>query len=307
MNIIGDIGGTNARLAIIDTGGGIKDVMVYKCDQFPNFESALKEYLKGKAAPNHALFAAAGPVKNKKISMTNRNWVLDEATLKGTFGFKSLRLVNDFSAMARSVPELTAKDYAVIHDGTALRDAPILVAGPGTGFGCGYLIPQESSWRVLTTEGGLQSFSPRSEEEIELLRILKKDRDYISAELVCSGTGHDILHKAVCQLLGKPYQALSADRLTALLQDKDPVIMTMCRIRANIIMTTIGNMALSGGARGGIFLAGSISTISESFLRQPEALNRLHIRGNRSDYLKEIPVKLITNPLAALFGAAALI
>lgn len=311
--LVADIGGTNARFGIAERnndGAWLIDHFVkFQGDDYPTFKGVLKTYLDpfGGSKPVHAIFSVAGPVANGKVTLTNRDWSLDARDLSETFEFERALIVNDFAAMTRCVPELGENDFLPVKDGTAHKDAPILVAGPGTGFGVGYLVPiLTGGWQVLTTEGGHQAYAPQTDRELELLKNLRARFGFVSLEKVSSGSGMKDVHRAICERHGEVYTPLSPAIIREKAKQGDPICLEICEIRASATMGAMGDMALSGGARGGVVLAGGVSERMIEFFRTEDAMSRFLKRGKRSDYMADIPIRLLVNPRAALFGAAAL-
>lgn len=311
--LVADIGGTNARFGIAERTGqgrwGIEHFAKFQGDDYPTFQGVLKAYLDpfGGSKPVHAIFSVAGPVADGKVQLTNRDWSLDARDLSKTFGFERAVIVNDFAAMTRCVPELDDDDFLNVKDGKAQADAPVLVAGPGTGFGVGYLVPiNGGGWQVLTTEGGHQAYAPQTDRELELLKNLRGKFGFVSLEKVSSGSGMDDVHEAICRRHGVPYKILSPAVIMEKAKRGDPVSLELCEIRAAATMGAVGDMALSGGARGGVVLAGGVSERMIEFFKSEDAMSRFLKRGKRSDYMEDIPIRLLVNPRAALYGAAAL-
>jgi len=307
-----DIGGTNARFGLAISGDHwtIEHFAKFQGDDYATFEAALSAYLEqfGGSRPERAIFSVAGPVANDKVTLTNRDWSLDGRHLEKHFGFKEAKVVNDFEAMTRSVPELTDADFLSVKPGNPMQGAPILVAGPGTGFGVGYLIPLRSGdWHVLTTEGGHQAYSPQTDRELALLKKLRRKFGFVTLEKVASGSGLDDVHQAICEIHGQNYSQLSPAVIAQKARDGNELCREICEIRAAAVMGAAADMALSGGARGGVVLAGGVSERMIEFFKEDEAMARFLNRGKRTDYLDDIPIRLLTNPMAALIGAAALL
>ena len=308
--LAGDIGGTNARFACLEKrpegGWDVHQFAKFKCADYTTFEAALSDYLVGiNIKPNRASFCAAGPVENGYINITNTDWQICVRRLATLYGFETCRLYNDFSGMARSIPELTDDDFMLIRQGQTYATDPILVAGPGTGFGVGYLVPTKSGWQVIASEGGHVAYSPQTALELELLNILHRRRAFVSLELVSSGKGLPLVHEAICEIHGVPYEHAAPNQIrTRALQD-DKVCRDVCDIRAWATMGAIGDLALTGGARGGIVLAGGVSERMIDFYKQPSAMNRYLQRGPQSDYVRAIPMRLLKSPYGPLIGAAA--
>lgn len=310
--LAGDIGGTNARFGCLERkpegGWTVHNFTKVKGVDFPSFDEAIESYIaKLDTRPTRAAFAAAGPVEAGYINLTNTNWQISAERVASLHGFETCELYNDFSGMTRSIPELSDNEFTVLRSGNSRPKEPILVAGPGTGFGVGYLVPTHTGWHVIPTEGGHISYSPQSSLELELLQILRRDYDYVSLELVSSGKGLPVIHKAVCEIHGKAYEPTEPDEIRQLANSNDPVCRDVCNIRAMAVMGAVGDLALSGGARGGIVLAGGVSERMVDFFMQPCAMNRYLLRGPRSDYIKDIPIRILKSPMAPLIGAAALL
>lgn len=309
--LAGDIGGTNARFGCLERkpkgGWKIHHFAKVKGADYPTFEAALQNYLDNiDVKPCRAAFCAAGPVEEGYINLTNTDWQISASRIKDIHGFEECELYNDFSGMTRSIPELEDQDFTVIRSGKARKMEPILVAGPGTGFGVGYLVPLKTGWHVIASEGGHIAYSPQSSLELELLQVLKRDCDFVSLELVSSGKGLPIVHKAVCEIHGKNYEYAAPDLIREGANNGDLVSRDVCIIRAAATMGAIGDLALTGGTRGGIVLAGGVSERMIDFYMQPNAMNRYLHRGPQSEYVRGIPIRLLTSPLAPLIGSAAL-
>ncbi len=309
--LVGDVGGTNVRLGLArrraDGTLSVEQISKFPGDDFDNLNAAIAKYIDTlDSVPKTAALALAGPIENGCVTLTNRAWTVCQDDLVKTFGFKTACLYNDFSAMARAVPECSADDFRTLNAGQADATAPILVAGPGTGFGMAILVPRAKAWQVLSGEGGHQAYAPQTQRETEILHILKRDNNFVSLELISSGRGMDTVHKAVCERLGQPYERISP----ALIRDRavagDQASLDVCEIRANAVMGALGDMALATGARGGVILAGGVAKRLMEFIDTPSAMERYYNRGPRRDYVKSIPVQLLKKPAAALYGVAAL-
>jgi len=312
--LVGDIGGTNARFGMArrDTSGRIiiEDFLKRPGDDFPTLKSALQSYIDTiKAVPTSISLAVAGPIKNGHVRLTNRDWDISEDEMCEISGVQQACLFNDFAAMARSVPEMDDQDFESVYAGnktTTDSSAPVLVAGPGTGFGVGYVLPIDGHYKILTTEGGHVAYAPQNEIEVQILKILQKEHDFVSLELVASGSGLEPVHKAICERRAETFTPLTPAQIMQKAQQGDALCQEICDVRAAATMGAIGDLALSGGARGGIVLAGGVSERMIDFFKTPQALARYLNRGPRTEYIRDIPIQLMTNPKAPLIGAAAL-
>ncbi|MBC6411546.1 MAG: glucokinase, partial [Hyphomonadaceae bacterium] len=258
--LVGDVGGTNVRFGLAHRDEAehlaIEAFSGWPGNDFPTLRGAIGHYLeRSDVAPTAISLAVAGPVADGMARLTNRDWSISVSDLDGFDGIDNVALFNDFEAMARSVPEMSAQDFKLVHDGQSIPDEPILVAGPGTGFGVSFIIPDGDTWRVMNTEGGHQAYSPRSPVECEILDILHQDYDFVSLEMISSGSGLDLVHRAVSRRHGVPYEHMSPAELRKCADDGNPVCVEVCDIRAAATMGAIGDLVLSGGARGGVVLA----------------------------------------------------
>lgn len=310
MILVGDIGGTNARFAIaIETDNRqivISDYEKFKTREFNQFDELLEKFVHGiKHKPQKAILAVAGPVKDGKAKFTNQNWLVDNKLIEEKCHISSVDIVNDFAAMAMAVPKIGEEGFIEINRGEAHANAPILVSGPGTGFGSCILVPQGTSWRALACEGGHSLFSPRDDTQIEIVKILQRDNPNVSVENFCGGKGLNNLARAVCELQGYSYQELSPHEILEKSEKGEEPYTTICTIRAEAIMSSLANMALVTGARGGVIIAGGVAKHLVNFLSSESALEAFTSVWPLNDMLKNIPIKLLIEPTAPLLGAAA--
>lgn len=307
--LVGDVGGTNVRFAIAHRQNGrmaVDHFEKFAGDDFGQFGDVLEAYIGGtNAHVSRACFALAGPVQHGEVTLTNRGWHVSEQKLQQTFGFEDVRLINDFTAMARAVPEFERNRFEKILPGEPEPQAPVIVAGAGTGFGVATLIPESGDWHVLAGEGGHMAFAPRTDTEFQLAKILLKKFGYVSNELVASGTGLAPVHEAFCEIYGRPVEDLSPAEMRQRADAGDEMFQHLILVRACTVMGAAGDLALANGALGGVVLAGGVTERIVDFLRTPEAMERFRERGPMSSFLENCPVVLMQDPQAPLIGAAA--
>jgi glucokinase len=308
--LVGDIGGTNVRFALAVRRGGALALERFELlagKDFATFEAALAHYLaKTGAAADAACFAFAGPVRGETVVLTNRGWQVSGPALRERFAFRRLALINDFHAMARSVPEQALSSFDTIFTGTPAAGMPMLVTGPGTGLGVATLLRDAAGrWIVLSGEGGHIAYAPRTDLERELSRILMRDHGYVSNELVASGSGLVAVHAAFCEIFGRPVEAVAPGELRLRADAGDPMYLALTEARALAVIGAAGDLVLANGALGGVVLAGGVSQRIADDLRSPAARDRFLSRGPMSRYLFDCPVWLMRNPTAPLLGAAA--
>lgn len=313
--LVGDIGGTNVRFAIAKRGFAghpvISDVSILPGDDFETFDAALSAYCEeiDEKKPRQSLIALAGPVDEGKVTLTNRDWTVDARRLEKNCQFQRVKLVNDYAAMARAIPELPDSAFRVLRAGQPDEETrdPILVSGPGTGVGMATLIPVGSTgWRVLTGEGGHAAFAPANEREWKLAERLRASHGYVSRELVLSGSGLTAVHKALCEIDGVAWEDMGAAEMLERARRGDRICLDICEIRARGTLYALGDAALMNGTKGGVVITGGVAERLADWLAAPEAISRFLQRGPMSDYMVPIPIRLLLSGEAALVGAAAL-
>ena len=310
MFMVGDIGGTNARFALAQITAHreiiISDFEKYEADRFDRFEDIVTCFLdKFGHHPAWAVFAVAGPVQNGEMRFTNRDWCLQEADIARNCKIEAVTLINDFAAMARAVPQLKSDSFVDIQPGTAVDGAPIVVAGPGTGFGACLLVPQHNDWRVLPGEGGHSSFAPVTDLEKDLVTALQRHWPIVSIEHICGGANLEILTQTMFELHDKKPEPVKPYEIIERAEQGDMICRALCDIRAAATMAGLANMVLIGGARGGAVIAGGVAKHLADYLLAPEAIARFRAVWPDTDFLANIPVRLMSNPIAPLMGAAA--
>jgi glucokinase len=308
--LVGDVGGTHARFAIVDVSGPVPWRVVHRQDleqEFPTLIAALGNYIEhcGELPiPTTAVIAVAGPVTAGKAEFTNRDWKISEAALQ-EFGFREALLINDFAALAFAVDVITENDLRRIGPPLAgLPGAPITILGAGTGFGVCCLARWGDHIVPLATEGGHVALAPGNEREMAVIRCLWKKYGRVSIERVLSGPGLENLYWALQQLEGCPDVAMSATQITDRAASGDARCREVLGMFCSIFGSVAGDFALAHGARGGLYIAGGIAQKIQGFLEQSDFRASFESKGRLSAFVKSIPTKLILNADAALLGAA---
>lgn len=260
--LIGDIGGTNARFAIIDDVGSAMDsIPRLGTADFPTFEAAVEEALArhGGAAPRTAILALAGPITGDRVPLTNSDWVIDPRALMDRFAMREVVLLNDFEAQSLALPGLTPDDLDPIGSGTATPTGTRVVVGPGTGLGAGALIHTRDMWVPIPSEGGHINFGPMSQRDFAVWPHIDVSFDRMSAETLISGPGLLRLYKAVCAASALPAPLDDAADVTAAgLAGDDPAAAETLQLFATYLGRFAGDLALIFAAYGGVYLAGGI-------------------------------------------------
>lgn len=310
LALVGDLGGTHARLALADlaaptpTMAGIRE---YPSAQFAAPDALLRTYLaESGRKPAVAAIAVAGPVVQGEVHFTNLGWRLCEADLIA-LGFAQARLVNDFESLAWATELLRKQDLRSLGPGCAGDpQASIGVIGPGTGFGASALVRGRGLSVAMATEGGHASFAPGDETEQEILRLLSRRFPHVSIERVLSGPGLQNLHDALNAIEGVKEATPHPDEITRrALAGDSACARTLSRFCA-ILGAVAGDFALYYGARGGLFIAGGIAPAIFPVLEKSDFRRRFEAKGRFESYLRAVPTCVIVHPHAAFLGAAAL-
>jgi len=307
--LVGDVGGTHARFAIVDTSQQPFRVAHHEeieAKQAGSFQTALKTYLRsiGSDRPSAAALAVAGPVTDGKVHFTNSGWDISEQELH-VLGFSHALLINDFAALAFSVTTLPDTAFRSIGpEENGLLDQPITMLGAGTGFGVSCLARFRGRAVPVATEGGHMSFAPRGDDQIAVLKLLTKKFGHVSVERVLSGPGLENIYGALEQIAGRNSPALHAEDISGRAERGDAACRAAQDMFCSIYGAVAGDFALAHGARGGVCIAGGIAAKIETYLQKSNFRAAFEDKGRLSYYVKAIPTKLIVEPNAAFFGAA---
>ena len=310
--LVADIGGTNARFAIaeIDEGAvSIRNAQSFRAEDFETIRDAADAYLESVSEkPKRGSFAAAGPIINNEVQFTNSHWTLRAIDIAGPLGFDDFDIINDFFALAAGIEHLHDSAFVEIKSGAPMADAPVLVIGPGTGLGQALIVPTGSGRKVIATEGGHVSFAPRTDEEIEIKKFIAREHPRVSVERLLSGRGLVNIHRALCAMEGAQRVSLQANEITqAAITGEHPIAVKAIDMFCAILGRVVGDAVLSTGARGGVVLGGGIVPKIKDVFLASAFCERFSDKGRMSDYVAAVPIRLIVEDGAALYGAAATI
>jgi glucokinase len=319
MLLAGDIGGTKSRLAIFADGGSPRAPLreeVYPSGRFGGIEALIREFLKRAVlSADRACLAIAGPVINGRAAVTNLPWIADAEAIRRTFGFRSVRLLNDLAATARAVPLLEPGERHPLSPGEPDADGAIAVIAPGTGLGEAFLTRDGGRCREHASEGGHADFAPGNPLEMDLLRELWKGAEHVSYEHVCSGPGLSRIYRFLRERGMEEEPAWLAGRLAgsadaaqviveAALAEKTGLCIRTALLFVSLLGAEAGNLALKTLATGGVYLGGGIAPRIIPFLEEGAFLAAFRRKGRMADLLFRMPVHVILAPRAALIGAA---
>ncbi|MBX3477923.1 MAG: glucokinase [Brevundimonas sp.] len=308
--LVGDVGGTNARFALArwtDAGPVLEHQESFPASEHPTFLGGVKAFIDGCAdKPTGGVIAVAGPVTDGAIDLTNSPWRVSEDELR-TLGLGPVRLINDFEAQAWGAPVVPAEGLERL-GGPEVGDphAAIAVLGPGTGFGVSALARDREGREIaLPSEGGHACFAPNDAVEDEVLRILRRRYDRVSIERLICGPGLLNLHRALAEIDGRESRIDEPAEITrqAMAEPNSPCGASLARFCA-ILGSVAGDIALTMGARGGVYVAGGIAPRILPFLKASPFRERFERKGRFQPYLEAIPTWVVTHKQAALLGAA---
>jgi glucokinase len=310
--LVADIGGTNARFALV-TGKTqnnflIDHIHVLSAREYPNCASALGAYVEkiGGIKPLSACLAIAGPVVGDTVRMTNLSWEFSCMAMAKEFGFQHFIAMNDFAAVATACSELTDDHLVTVKLGTEERNATKAVFGPGTGLGVAGLVNHLGRWLPVPCEGGHVNIAPATLFEADVIKAAISQHGHVSAETFLSGPGLVNLYQAICAVHGQQPAEVTPGTITnAALADGDALMTQTLSTFCSLLGSFAGNLALTYGAKGGIYMAGGILPRFSEYLVLSEFNQRFANKGVMSHYVEGIPAKLIVHPETAFVGAAA--
>jgi glucokinase len=310
--LIGDIGGTNARFALATPDQpGFHDVLTLKCADYASADDAIRHYLGdvSAASPGVICLAVAGPIVNNTVEVTNNHWTLNAADIAADFGIDRVRLLNDFEALAHSIPHLSAGDLESIGlpEKKPLPEEQFNVAivGPGTGLGAAGLIKRGSTVIPIVGEGGHIGFAPKSQVQVEILAALRGKFDRVSVERLVSGSGLENIYWALTRIHGEQRTQLSAKEIFANAGDGgDPRAAEATHMFFEILGQVAGDLAMTMGAEDGVYLAGGIAKRYPEMLQNSGFRNAFDNKGRHRAYMERIPTMLITHDEPGLLGSA---
>ena len=304
---VADVGGTNIRLALIENGR-IAKIEKYLCANFESIGEAILHFQKQTIDSTFSAgcIAIACPVNDDMVKMTNHTWVFSQTSLKAELSLDNLFVINDFTAVAHSLPTLNHNQVVQIGKGHAKELGNIAVFGPGTGLGVEHLTSTTSGWQTLDGEGGHVDFAPTDENDIIVWRYLTNKLGRASAEEVLSGRGIVNIYKAFCEhhdqvaLYSEP-----ADVTKAGLDNSDPMARLAIEQFCRVMGSFAGNLALNLCTTGGIFIGGGVTSRLGDFFINSDFRQYFEAKGDFAHYVRDIPTYLIKEPDHGLLGALA--
>jgi len=317
--VAGDIGGTNARLATFEVQAGrlllVKEI-VYPSRSAPDLETIVRRFVdEARPAATAAALGVAGPVKNGRTETPNLPWVVDARRLADILGVPKVTLLNDLKANAYGLRHLGPTDFAVLQDGSHDAAGNQAILSAGTGLGCAGLYWDGQRHRPFATEGGHSDFAPRNHLEAEVMETIAREKGRVSAERILSGSGLVRLYRFLRERSGVPESPALAERFAkedaaavisrSALDQADPVCVQALDAFVSAYGAEAGNVALRMLATGGVFLGGGIAPKNlAAFKRNGLFMTAFLDKGRMRSLLESVPVLVVLNDRAALWGAA---
>ncbi|WGD48583.1 glucokinase [Bradyrhizobium sp. CB1650] len=304
--LLADIGGTNARFAL-SRGDQIGAIDYVKVADFPTVREAISDVLarwSTSEQPKRAVLAVAGPVTNNRCVMTNSPWVIDGNELQPALGFDTVHVLNDFEVVAWSLPALQPADLIPLGGQGGLAGEPLLVIGPGTGFGVSCLIERHGARLAVVTEAGHATLPAENEREERVIACMRQRFGHVSIERgALSGSGLQSLYEALAEVDGVQAPKRNAAEITqAALDGSCSVSRGTLEMFCAILGSVAGNLAVTFGARGGVYVAGGIAPRFPEFLAASAFRARFEAKGRFQDYLHNIPSWLVIKSDASFVG-----
>ena len=320
MILAGDVGGTKCNLALFEIHGESHRKIIdhrYESREFPAFDEIISKFLSDaraetKGAGKHYIeaagFGVAGPVIDHRVKATNLPWVVDRAKLAKQLGTPHVVLLNDLEATAHSLTLMAPSELSTLNQGVASPKSTQALLAAGTGLGEAILFWDGTRRVVASTEGGHTDFAPRTEQEIELLRYMKKQNEYVSVELILSGRGFRTIHTFLNASVRHPsFEAPESDaapEITRLaLAGQCPVCVQTLDLWVSMYGAEAGNLALKTLARGGVWVAGGIAVKIRKKMEDGAFFRAFCEKEKFAALLAQIPIQMVLNEEAPLIGA----
>jgi glucokinase len=316
--LAGDVGGTKCNLALFaEKNGKLTPVFSqrFASKEFAHFDLIVKEF--SRQAASHlspegvvaAGFGVAGPVIENHVRATNLPWVVDAATLERELRVEKVVLMNDLGATGHSIEHLSPEQFCTLNPGKPEPGGTRALIAAGTGLGQSFLVWDGSRYRIVPSEGGHSDFAPHSEQQIELLRFMRRRYPQVSFELILSGRGFRTIHEFLDSKVSHPsFEDPDSDPAPEItrcgLQRSCPVCVATLDLWTDIYGAEAGNLALKVLALGGVYVAGGIAVKIIEKIKDGKFFKAFKDKWKFENLLGNIPVSVVLNESAPLLGAA---
>jgi len=306
--LVGDIGGTNARFALVAPGKSeLMSIKTLQCTKFETVQEAIKSYLSSidDVEIVSACIASAGTTHLDVFKPANNDWVINKSNVSSALNDIQVNWINDFSAQALATTTLKSNDVIVINKGAVQPERVRLVIGPGTGLGTCGLINSSNGWVPLPAQGGHSDFAPNSSLEIEIWTLLQKQFGHVAVERILSGPGIVNLYKALCQINEKEVLFNSPSEITsaAIKVNPDSISKETLHLFCRIFGSITGSIALSTGCLGGIYITSDLVRNFLDFFIDSDFLKSFEDKGRLKYYMTDIPIFISKKENMGLIGS----
>jgi len=319
MLLAGDIGGTKTAIGLFSRAEGPRRPLVekrYESDRYGSLYEIVASFISDvKVVPECASFGVAGPVRDGRSVVTNLPWQIDSVKLSQSLSGIPVFLLNDLAAVASAISYLEEADLVQIKSGNSVAEEPIAVVAPGTGLGEAYLFWDGKRYRPIASEGGHTDFAPATPRELALLAYLQPKFGHVSYERVCSGSGIPNLYAFLRDTGVEEEPEWLRERMRST-EDPTPIIIqsakeksaAICEATVHLFLSILGseagNLVLQALARGGVYLGGGIPPRLLDELSSDVFLQAFTDKGRFRDLMEQVPIYVIMNSKAGLYGAA---
>jgi len=307
-SLVGDLGGTNARFAIVSQGSSeLMCIETLQCEKFETIQQALQFYLSSieDIQINSVCIATAGTVHLDSFKPSNNDWVINKSDVSSVLNNAQVSWINDFNAQALATTTLSDNDVVTIKEGVEQPDRLRLAIGPGTGLGVCGLIKSSSGWVSVPTQGGHSDLAANTSLEIEILTLLQKKFGHVAVERVLSGPGIVNLYEAICQINGKEILFHLPSEITAAATNPNPdhlskeTLQLFCQIFGSVA----GSMALTTGSLGGIYITSDLIKNFLDFFVESDFVASFENKGRMKYFMTDIPIYFSKKDNMGLLGA----
>src|SRR6266478_1234039 len=307
--LVGDVGATNARFGLVSPDREVLHTRTHAVADHATIADAITAYLSERGVlpmPRRGAIAIASAITGDRVAMTNHPWSFSISELRSQLGFDRLEVINDFTALALALPHLAPEHRLQVGHGTPTAGAALGVLGPGSGLGVSGLIPAGAGWIPLAGEGGHVTMAAANERESAVLELMRQRFDHVSAERCLSGPGLVNLYNSLAALDRVPAAPYTAAQITDLeTAAKDPLCQEATAMFCAMLGTVAGDLALTLGADGGVYIAGGIVPRLGARFVDSVFRARFEAKGRLSTHLAAIPSYVVTHPLPAFLGCVA--
>jgi glucokinase len=311
LRLLADVGATNARFALESAPGRFWAAEVIPVERHDSMEAAARAFLDAHGAPavRHAAFSLANPIVGDWVKLTNHDWAFSIEAVRRNLKLQTLLVVNDFTALAMSLPRLEAHEVVQVGGGQAQDGGVLGVLGPGTGLGVSGLVPFQDHNVALGTEGGHVTYPPQDADEALAVALAVQRFGHASAERLISGPGLELIYEALAAAQHHAPTRRSAADISAAAQadPPDPVARRALASFCAMLGTVAGNLALTLGCVGGLYIGGGIVPKLLPFFQASAFRERFERKGRFTPWLARIPTFVIAAPRTALRGVSAML